>query len=274
MGAIYLQDELTVTKSLALNAGFRYDYYSAVDSASDPRAALIYHPWSQTAFKLVYGEAFRVPNVYELYYSVSPNLPNPALHPEKIRTTELVWEQALTNHLWFSTSAFYNWIDGLITEEPVGNDLLIFLNQQDAKSTGLEFEVKGQVSHGLEGSASYSFQETKDRVTDQLLSNSPRNLVKVSLSQPLLGRKMFVGLDAQYRSRIQYLGGGTVSPFSVVNLTLLGRKIGKHVDLSASIYNLLNKSYFDPPSSENLQQAIQQDGRSFRVKITWQPGER
>lgn len=274
VGAVYLQDELSVTKSLALNAGFRYDYYSAMDGSSDPRAALIYHPSSQTTFKLIYGEAFRVPNVYELYYSAPPNLPNLALHPEKIRSTEFVWEQGLTNRLRFSTSAFYDWIDGLITEEPVANDLLIFRNLQDAKSAGLEFEVKGQVSHGLEGSASYSFQETKDRVTDQFLSNSPRNLVKVSLSQPLLGRRMFVGLDAQYRSRIQSLGGGAVSPFSVVNFTVLGRRIGKHVDLSASIYNVLNKSYFDPPSTENLQLPIQQDGRSFQVKMTWQPGER
>jgi len=111
-------------------------------------------------------------------------------------------------------------------------------------------------------------------VTGQFLSNSPRNLVKLSLSQPLLRRRMFVSLDAQYRSRIQSLVGGSASPFSIVNFTLLGRRIGKHVDLSASVYNLLDKQYFDPPSSENFSQAIQQDGRSFRVKMTWHLGER
>lgn len=106
------------------------------------------------------------------------------------------------------------------------------------------------------------------------MSNSPRDLGKLSLSQSLLGQRMFVSLDAQYRSRIQSLGGGTVPPYAVVNLTLLGRRIGKHMDLSGSIYNLLDKSYSDPPSMENLQQAIQQDGRSFRVKMTWRWGER
>ena len=162
VGAVYLQDELTITKSLALNAGFRYDYYSSVDASADPRAALIYRPRSGTALKFIYGEAFRVPNVYELYYSIAPNLPNPALRPEKIRSTEFVWEQGLGNRLWFSTSGFYNWIDGLITEVPTGNDLVIFRNQQDAKSAGLELEVKGQLFRGLEADASYSFQETKD----------------------------------------------------------------------------------------------------------------
>ena len=85
---------------------------------------------------------------------------------------------------------------------------------------------------------------------------------------------MFLSLDAQYRSRIQDIAGSLVSPFSVVNVTLLARNLGKHMDLSASIYNLLDKQYFDPASTENLQQAIQQDGRNFRVKMTWHWGER
>jgi iron complex outermembrane receptor protein len=274
VGALYLQDELTITKSLALNAGFRYDYYSALDASGDPRFALIYRPGRQSAFKLIYGMAFRVPNVYELYYSVDPNLPNPALHPERIHSTEFVWEQGLGSHLWFSTSAFYSSITDLITQEPVGDNLVIFRNLENVKSSGLEVQVRGQLSQGLEGSASYCFQQTKDEPSGQFLSNSPRNLVTLNLSQPLLGKRMFVSLDAQYRSRIQNLTGGSVSPFAVVNATLLARNLGKHVDLSASIYNLLNKQYFDLASSENFQQAIQQDGRSFRVKMTWHWKER
>jgi iron complex outermembrane receptor protein len=273
VGALYLQDELTITKSLALNVGFRYDYHSALQASIDPRVALIYHPWHQTTFKFIYGEAFRVPNVYELYYSASPYLSNPALGSEKIRNTEFIWEQGLGSHLWFSTSAFYSSIEGLITQEPIG-DNFIFRNLSNVKSSGLEVEVRGQLSQGLEGRASYSFQQTKDAFSGRFLSNSPRNLVTLNLSQPLWGRRMFVSLDAQYRSRIQTLAGSSVSPFAVVNITALARNLGKHVDLSASIYNLLDKQYFDPPSTENLQQAIQQDGRSFRVKMTWRWGGR
>jgi outer membrane receptor protein involved in Fe transport len=274
VGAVYLQDEVTITKSLSLNAGVRYDYYSTIQASTDPRAALIYRPWNQSAFKLIYGEAFRAPNVYELYYSVAPNLPSPQLNPEKIRASEFVWEQGLASHLWVSTSAFYNDIEGLITQQPVGPNCLIFRNLQNATSGGVELEVKGQTSSGLEGRASYSFQETKDDVTDQLLSNSPRNLVKLSMSQPTLKRRLFLSLDAQYTSRIQVPSGGSVSPFSVVNFTVLGRNLGKHVDVSASIYNLLDKKYFDPSSGDTVQQANQQDGRSFRIKMTWHPGER
>ena len=273
VGALYVQDELTLSKSLALNVGFRYDYYSTRNASGDPRFALIYRPWRRTGFKFIYGEAFRVPNVYELCYAASPYLSNPALNSEKIRNAEFIWEQGLGTHLWFSTSAFYSSIQDLITQESVG-DNFIFRNLKNVRSSGLEVEVKGQLSPGLEGRASYSFQQTKDTSSGQFLSNSPRNLVTLNLSQPLWGKRMFVSLDAQYRSRIQNLAGGSISPFAVVNATLLARNLGKRVDLSASIYNLLDKQYFDPPSTENLQQAIQQDGRSFRVKMTWRWGGR
>jgi iron complex outermembrane receptor protein len=162
----------------------------------------------------------------------------------------------------------------LITEQPVSNDSLIYSNLQNVKSDGLELELKAQLPHGLEGIASYSFQETKDADTDQFLNNSPRNLAKLNLVQPLLRDRLFLSLDAQYRSRIESVSDTSVSPFSVVNCTLLGRKIGKQLDLSASVYNLLNKRYSDPGSGDNLQSAIPQDGRSFRVKMTWHLGER
>ena len=274
VGALYLQDEVTLTKSLALNAGLRYDYYSSINSNTDPRVALIYRPGTGTALKFLYGEAFRVPNVYERFYSIAPNLPNPALKPERIHSTELVWEQDVSHRLWLSTSAFHNTMDDLITQESTGSDLLIFRNVQNVESNGLELELKGQLSHGFEAVGSYSFQETKDRTSHQLLDNSPRALAKLNVIQPLFGKTLFASLDAQYRSRIQSQSDGSISPFSVVNVTLLGRRIGKRVDLSASSYNVLDKRYSDPVSSENLQNSIPQDGRNFRVTMTWHLGER
>jgi iron complex outermembrane receptor protein len=94
------------------------------------------------------------------------------------------------------------------------------------------------------------------------------------LSQPLFRRKLFISFDGQYRGRIQSLLGERVSPVSIVNATVLARRLGEHADLSLSVYNFLDKRYFDPPSNENLQMPIQQDGRSLRVLITWNWGRR
>ena len=273
VGAFYLQDELTIASSLVLTAGVRYDYYNVDHSSTDPRMALVYRPWSQTAFKFIYGQAFRVPNVYEKFYSIPPNLPNQELSPERIRTSEFVWEQGIADHLWFSSSAFYTTTNGLITQVPVANGSFIFRNLQKVASAGLEFEVKGQIASGLEGSASYSVQKTRDTLTDEFLSNSPRNLAKFNLTQPLFHRRLFASVNAQYRSRLQALSGSSVSPFTLINLNLLTRTLGKRLDLSGSVYNLLDKKYFDPASGQTLQQQIEQDGRSFRLKLTWRIGE-
>jgi iron complex outermembrane receptor protein len=60
----------------------------------------------------------------------------------------------------------------------------------------------------------------------------------------------------------------------MVNFDLQGRKIGRHMDLSAGIDNLLDKKYYDPPSTAVSESAIQQDGRTYRLKLTWHLGER
>jgi len=65
------------------------------------------------------------------------------------------------------------------------------------------------------------------------------------------------------------LPGPDAAGYAIVNLTLFSQNIVKNLEVSASIYNLLDKTYFDPSSRFHLQNAIQQDGRTFRVKLTY-----
>ena len=81
-------------------------------------------------------------------------------------------------------------------------------------------------------------------------------------------KRLFASIDAQYTSPVQTLAGNTLSGFSVANFTVLGHALGKHADLSGSVYNVFNKKYFDPGRPEDVQDSIQQDGRNFRIKVT------
>ena len=82
--ALFVQDEFRILRNLVLHAGVRYDNYETFGSTINPRLALIYSPWSKTTIKLVYGEAFRTPNVYELYYQDgSVFKSNPDLEPRE-----------------------------------------------------------------------------------------------------------------------------------------------------------------------------------------------
>lgn len=273
-GAAYVQDEFRISKTLLLNAGFRWDYYNEISRRISPRAALIYLPRRSTTLKLVYGTAFRTPNQYELYYWAADALPNPKLKPETIRTTELVWEQDLNDKLRFSASGFYNQQSQLIALQQLASGELKFGNADSVRSAGLELELDGKTTSGWDGGLSYSFQNSRDEVIEHGLTNSPHHLAKLRLSAPLLRNKLFASLDAQYTSSRMALAGNSVRGFPFFNCTLLGRNLGKGVSWSLSVYNLLDRKYFDPGSPELVQDSIQQDGRSFRLKFTWNLGKR
>lgn len=268
--ALYIQDEFTIFKKLILNAGMRYDHYSTFGGTSNPRLALIYHPLEKTAFKLIYGTAFRAPNVYELHYSASPNKGNPDLKPEKIKAYELICEQSLGDTFFLTIAGFKNKLKDLIDQQvdPADN-LIVFRNVNKVETKGIELELEGRWHNGLTGRLSYSLQEAKDTTTGKILINSPKHMAKLNLIVPLLKEKVFAGLEEQYMSKRKTLAGREIEGFFVTNLTIFSKKLVKGLEVSASVYNLFDEKYGDPGSTEHVQDVIEQDGRSFRFKITF-----
>ena len=46
-------------------------------------------------------------------------------------------------------------------------------------------------------------------------------------------------------------------------------KLTPHLDVSAGIYNLFDTRYAFPGGPEHVQEALPQNGRTFRVKLTY-----
>ncbi len=267
--ALYGQDEFTILHNLTLSAGLRYDHYSDFGGTTNPRLGLIYHVFHPTTLKLLYGTAFRAPEPFELEPDYAGFENSLQLKPEAIRSAEGVVEQQFGQHFTLSGSVFRNWISNLITLETDPSDSLeVYQNFEKADATGVEVELDGHLASGLQGRASYSYTDADQPVTRQILANSPQHLGKLNLSCPVVQQRLFASVDAQYTSSAQTLAGNTVSGFSVLNFTMLGHTLGKHMDLSGSVYNVFNKKYFNPGRPEDPEDSIQQDGRNFRIKLT------
>lgn len=270
---LYAQDEFAILDNLILNAGVRYDHYETFGSTTNPRAALIYAPTKNTTLKALYGEAFRAPNSYELYFNdgIVAQKGNPDLDPETITTYELVLEQALRKDLRLTVSAFSFKLDDLITLTTDPDDgLLVYENISSVESKGVEVELERRWQTGLRTRISYSYQDTRDRNTDLRLTNSPEHLAKLNLMVPLADEKLLAGLELQYVSDRTTPFDTTADGYIVTNLTLLAGRFSNGWEVSAGIYNLFDERYGDPGSEEHAQDVIEQNGRSFRVKVVYQ----
>ncbi len=268
--AVFAQGEFSLLDNLILNVGARYDHYDSFGSTFNPRAALIYNPFKTTSLKFLYGEAFRAPNSYELFYNDRSVIKaNPNLEPETIRTYELVLEQTLTRHLRGFVSAYYYTIDDLITlQTDPADDFLVFRNTEKLGAKGVEFALEGKWDN-VTSRISYAWQDATNQKTGAGLSNSPHHMAKFNVIAPLLQERIFASLETQYMSSRKTLAGRHTGESFVTNLTLFSNALFSGLELSASIYNLFDDGFGDPGSLEHAQDVIRQDGRAFRIKVQY-----
>ena len=267
----YAQMDLQLCRQLTLNVGGRFDYLERFGSAANPRAALIYQPVAATTLKLLYGTAFRAPNAYELYYVATGYDPAQRnLAPEEITTYEGVVEQQLTKWLRFSASGFYYQVDKLIGQVVnSGNGLLTFRNLDDAIGYGAEFELEARHHSGALARLSYTEERSENKMTGLALENSPERLLKFNGLVPLGSDKFFAGLEVQYTASVQGSMGDRIGDYWLVNLNLYARELAPGLELSAGIYNVFDTNYAHAGGAEHLQNAIPQDGRNFRLQLTY-----
>jgi iron complex outermembrane receptor protein len=259
--SLFAQDEWRLRANLILNVGLRHDYYSEWGGTTNPRLALIYLATAATTAKLLYGQAYRAPSPYELYYT-----PSPWLDPETISTVELTIEHTLRGNLRAVASLYQYEVNDLIDQQ----EDFTFINTGDAFARGVEFELEGRLNRLLEGRLNYSYQRARDDDTGWRMSNSPRHLVKLNLSAPVVANQLHAGLEVQYVSARKTLADAEAAGYTVANLTLFSRRWVQGLEMSASVYNLTDKAYADPGGQEHVQDTIAQDGRAYRVKVQYE----
>lgn len=268
----FLQDEWALRDDLNLVAGGRYDHYDLSGGTFNPRLGLVYRPWRATTLKLLYGTAFRAPNTFETAYTCcagsTPWIGNSGLKPERIETYELVLEQSLNTLFDLRFNAYYQELRDLIGLTVSSAGVRQFHNLGAAEIHGLEAQAVGHYGE-LEGRLSYSYQQARqgDRTFPP---NVPMHMVKFNVSAPLWHENLYGGLEVQYVSRRNALGGGLTDGYTVTNLTLLSRKLIPGLEITGGLYNLFDQSYADPASPPLLPDAVVQDRRNLRLRLSYE----
>lgn len=269
--SLYVQDAYQMTPKLAFILGLRHDRYSTTTSATTPRAALTYHFSGASTLKVLYGEAFRTPNVFELNYDdpFSGYKPSPNLKPERIHTFEIVGEHQFDPLFSAAVSLYHYRVHNLIDQDVDPVDSLIYnLNLGAVQAMGAEVEFNARTPSGLIGYASYTFQHARTRDAQEHLSNSPEHLAKAGLTTPVLPR-LYAAAAFRYESERLTVYETHTDAFLRVDLTLSTTPLFDHLRLSLQIRNVFDEGYALPGGFEHQQNALRQDGRTLAIKALY-----
>lgn len=268
--ALFLQDELQVSGKFALITGMRYDQHSLSKGSLTPRIGVILNPFSTSTLKLLHGSAFRSPNVYEMHYE-DPGFAkgNRVLKPERITTSELIWEQTLLSVALTEIGCYYYSMQNLIDQalDPA-DSLMQFNNIAEVRAYGFEWGLRGNLKSGLNAYVNLNIQKTYEAESGDRLSNSPGFIFKAGVSVPLDPRiRLYAeGIYESGRYSIRY---HPTPDYFLCNAGLRLVNLWRGLSCSLRVRNLFDNEFMLPASLEHAQDLIVQPRRYVGVIITY-----
>jgi iron complex outermembrane receptor protein len=270
--ALFFQDEWKFSRHWTLYLGGRLDDSRIHQLALTPRAALIYQPSDTSAVKLLYGRSFRNPSPFEQFYADGvTQIANPVLNSERMQTFEAAFEKQLGKKFELQANIYRYQLSDLIQAVLLNGSLQQYQNTSPIQANGVEMEAKVNLGSGFKIDGSLAVQATSADPGALVKVNSPARVGKLLLDSPVWRKHWSLSGGLQYLSERLTLAGASVPPVYLVNFTAVGRHLPGDMDLTLGIRNLFNYRYWDPAGSVQEMESIQQDGRSFFVRLTWAP---
>lgn len=244
--SVYMQTQTEISSSIQWTMGLRYDRYNDVANRLNPRFSLVYQPQAEHVYKLIYGNAYRVPSLGDLYDEESGfTLGNQSLKPSTIQSIEAVYSY-LTPRFVFSGSLFHNRIEDLIGF--TSGDISTLSNVAKSDATGVELEWRWEVSRQLQlrGHMTHLLDNTSTiENSDNLIPSdqlSPKNYAVTSLEYKL-NEQWNSHLQWSYRSSVAVLSNK--SALSLINWRLNFQPL-KQQQWQLQLSNVLDKRYQVP----------------------------
>jgi outer membrane cobalamin receptor len=263
-----LQDEWQFADNWQLTAGVRYDHYSDFGSTFNPRVALVWDVNKQLTTKLLYGKAFRAPSFSEQFNQNNPLLlGNKNLKPETIQTIEWALDYRPVEALRTALNIYYYEINNLIaqvSDNPNGSPPFTFRNSGNQQGYGGEFEWAWQATDNWRLFGNYAWQHAINVQTNRHVTYVPEHHVYAAIDWQFLP-------NWHIQPQINWIGGRIpasndiryLQDYETVDFTLRGKQLFKHLNVAASVRNVLNaKNNFEVAPSA-LPQNIPMAGRTF-----------
>jgi len=248
-----------LTGRLIATVGARYDRHQRWGSSFNPRAGLVFRATPQGTLKLMIGEAFREPNVFELQNSFD-------IGPTTLRTIEAAWNQFFGGSLKNELVAFRNRADDLIVTDFIAPGGIS--NQGRLRSRGIEDLLRfraGSWTGFVNTTWTTADLDEPDR-GEHRIYDIPRWKSNAGVSYD--AGRWIAGVVARHRGEVdteyhqQIIRVPSYTVFDATVTLLQGR-----VQLIAR--NLLDKTYFQPEPRAPSVVKHPQEGREIAVRLLW-----
>ncbi len=290
--ALFAQDEMRLGPG-KLFLGARFDSYhgfsDGVDSRLSPRIAYVQELSPRTTAKLVYGQAYRAPTIYESRYqdgapAASTIWANSQLRPELARSLEaLLTTQSAGGTDWRMSLFLKNLKDTPVqVVTPVvagvacalGPDGCIQYRNSGRQQEVIGTEVDVRMRQGDRGDLYASLVLQQSHGEGGEMASSPRRQFKAGYSRDLRWHDTNAALEMQYISAVQGRIKDSVAVrdevpgYLLVNAVFNAARLGDGWRASVRIDNLLDRQYGTVASRE-LQPLLRvpADGRRLALQL-------
>lgn len=271
--SLYVQDEITLFKTLTLIGGMRYDDHSTFGSEVNPKLSLMYKFSEDTILRASAGKAFKSPTIRQLYYDAPYRhggyycQSNPDLKPEKaVGYSASIEKWLFGRSIMVNLGYFRNDVEDMIIREDTGTTynglpLKIYKNVEKAWTQGLELMCRTYLSEDYSVSLSYTYIETENEETGKELTYVPKHSITFSPAYELKRFDLGVSANISYISK-QYTNSDNTT--QIDGHTVVEAKIYKYLSdnkakLSFEVDNIFNSDKGDEGNFRT--------GRTFVVKL-------
>ncbi len=266
VASLFVHDEFHLTSRVTLTTGLRHDRYSFDRAMTAPRGALVFRASPARTLKALYGESFRAPNIYEREVELpDESRANPDLRGERLRATELVWEERIATPLYGTLSVFENRVRDLVDAEiDDETGLFHFVNRGEARVRGVEVELDARTAAGASAYLNAVVQDPVDGEGARL-THTPRAMVKFGSSLPLAAG-FWLAPEVRWEGGRRTLVETTTPGVTLVRLVGNART-GERTSLSFAVDNLFDTRFETPAGFEHAMATLPQPGRTLRVRL-------